>query len=215
MIFHTACDPLYYKKFFSIYQTSIEKNFKNPKFSLNYISDTTIDANNIFNLTYDKITISQIEKRFNTEGRNSLGYYAIARFLSLPDLNDHVIVSDVDIATINKIDEELILDLLKKYKVINITRKKPNGLEGGMAIMVIHKDICKDVASYANEVIKTMPLKWNTDVNVKKFLLNNYKNTSLLKMHDISKNNNIDNIDAWFVFSKIGQLKESKLRSVL
>jgi hypothetical protein len=46
---------------------------------------------------------------------------------------------------------------------------------------------------------------------VRTFLYENYKVKELLQMEDISKKNNLKNVDKWFVFSKLNKFENLKI----
>ena len=121
-------------------------------------------------------------------------------------------VCDIDILAVNPINHGLLEDLLKTYQVINLTRIKPKtGKEGGMMIMILHKNICNIIKKFANNLLVNNKLIWQTDVMVRTFLYENYKVKELLQMEDISKKNNLKNVDKWFVFSKLNKFENLKI----
>ena len=115
-------------------------------------------------------------------------------------------MSDVDVIAINPIDNLLINNLLEKHKVVNLTRLKPKtGAEGGMMIIFLHKDICQEIKDFSKQLLENNPLCWETDVEVRTYLYNNFNVKNLLKMKEISKPRNeiIDN--PWFIYSKLNK----------
>ena len=205
MIFHTAADPIYFKAFYNSYANSIKKYFDNPLFSLNFVGldwqNTSVDY-----FFHDKISFEEIKIKFNVADRSARGYYCMSRWNSIPVMNQHVCVSDVDVIAINPIDNLLINNLLEKHKVVNLTRLKPKtGAEGGMMIIFLHKDICQEVKDFSKQLLENNPLCWETDVEVRTYLYNNFNVKNLLKMKEISKPRNeiIDN--PWFIYSKLNK----------
>ena len=205
MIFHTAADPIYFEAFYNSYTDSIKQFFDSPLFSLNFVGldqqHHTVDY-----FFQDEISFEEIKIKFNVDDRSARGYYCMSRWNSIPVVNHHVCVSDIDVIAINPIDKILINDLLEKHKVVNLTRLKPKlGGEGGMMILFLHKDICQEVKDFSKQLLENNPLSWATDVAVRSYLYNNFNVKNLLKMKEISKSNNqvIDN--PWFVYSKVNK----------
>lgn len=211
MIFHTATDPVYYKNFYYSFRTSIEKYFLNPKFSLRFVGEDNIDLDNTL-LTIDKTSFEDIKTRFNATDKHAKGYYALSRWLSIPIEDEHVVVCDADVLAVNTIDKELILNLLDRFQVINVTRLKKDGRPGGMMIMILHKDICQQVRNYSNSLLDKEEIEWATDVNVRTFLYRNFSLCEILQMEDISKVKDFSKTDKWFIFSKIRKTREAKIQ---
>jgi hypothetical protein len=201
MIFHTSADKIYFDNFFTPFVTSVKEQNLNSKFSFNFVGTENIDVDKNIHYTIDPISFCNLKKRYQTDDRNTRGYYALSRWLTVPNLNDHVAVCDIDILAVNPIDANLILKTLNEYEVINITRIKPDGTEGGMMAMILRKDVCAEVYNFSNSLLKNLDLKWDTDVRVRSFLYNNFKVKNLLQMKQLSKNSN-DFTDCWFVFAK-------------
>jgi hypothetical protein len=205
MIFHTSADTLYYEKFYNLFSSSIKKHYTDAKLSLNYVEkDKKLDIPDTI-ISYDNISINEICKTYRVSDRSALGYYALSRWLSIPILGDHVAVCDIDLLAINKIDNLIIEQMLNKNQVVNVTRIKPNGQEGGMMIMILHKDICQEIKNYANSLLESTTLEWSTDVKIRNFLYENYSVGNILNMHQLTKRTDYsqrDKIKDWFVFSK-------------
>ena len=201
MIFHTSADKIYLDNFFLPFVTSIKKYYPNPMLSLNFVGTEYVDINK--HVYYNTIPLSffELKQKYQKGDRDTKGYYALSRWLTIPVLDDHVAVCDIDVLAVNPIDNQLILNLLKTYEVINITRTKPNGEEGGMMIMILRKDICKTVKDYSTSLLNNLDLKWDTDVNVRSFLYNNFKVKNLLQMKQLSKKS-ADFSNCWFAFAK-------------
>ena len=205
MIFHTAADPIYFEAFYNSYIDSIKQFFDSPLFSLNFVGldqqQPTVDY-----FFQDKISFEEIKIKFNVDDRSARGYYCMSRWNSIPVVNSHVCVSDIDVIAINPIDKILINDLLEKHKVVNLTRLKPkSGGEGGMMILFLHKNICQEVKDFSKQLLENNPLSWATDVAVRSYLYNNFDVKNLLKMKEISKSNNQIIDDPWFVYSKVNK----------
>jgi hypothetical protein len=195
MIFHTAADSRYYECFYSFYQFSIKKFYPEAKLSLHYMGDNTSLTNNIDFLSREHINLDIIKQRYSPQTeKDALGYYALSRWLFLPLQDDHIIVSDVDIMAIRKLPQN-INELLEKNQVINITRTKKDHTEGGMAMIIIHKDIADKVKEFANNLLLTDNLYWELDVNVKKFLYNNFSKIEIPEMHVFNKHSDIKIFD--------------------
>jgi hypothetical protein len=211
MIFHCSSDRVYYEHFFKNFVYSIKKNYSNSKISYNFVG--TDLPNNIETdiLQNDTKSWDEIKTQYKASDREAKGYYALSRWLSIPIQNEHVAVCDIDVLAVNKIDKELIDNLLQTYQVINLTRIKPkSSKEGGMMIMILHKDICATIKKFSNSLLIDNKLQWMTDVMVRTFLYENYKVKDLLQMEDISKKENLNSIDKWFVFSKLNKFEKLK-----
>ena len=202
MIFHTSADKTYYEYFYEMYYTQVKKFYPNPVCSFNYVgTDKQVsDFANIDIITLDLLSENDFSNKFPFA--NIKGYYALSRWLSIPVKNEDVLVSDIDVLTINEIDKTLVDSLLQQHQVINITRMKPNGQEGGMMVMILRKDICEEVRKFANSLLSTETIGWATDVLVGDFLYKNYNVKNLLKMHSVQKNQNLEGITDWFIFCK-------------
>lgn len=208
MIFHISADPFYIEKFYHNFVDSIKKYSKNSLISLNVVGELdkypTVD---IFN--QEKITKQEIEQRYKTNGRDTLGYYCLSRWASIPLVDNHVCVCDIDIVAVNYLDLRYIELLIEEYKVVNLTRIKPKTKdEGGMMVIFLHKDICKEIRDYANSLlVQDEQLEWKTDVKVREYLYERFSVKNLLKMQEISKSGSIKIQDPWFIFSKIGKFQ--------
>lgn len=201
MIFHTSADKIYFDNFFTSFVTSVKEQNPNSKFSFNFVGTENIDVDKNINYTVAPISFYDLKKQYQTDDRNTRGYYALSRWLTIPNSNDHVAVCDIDILAVNPIDTALILETFNNHEVINITRIKPNGAEGGMMVMFLRKDICAEVCNFSNSLQKNLDLEWDTDVRVRSFLYNNFKVKNLLQMKQLSKKSN-DFSNCWFVFAK-------------
>jgi hypothetical protein len=211
MIFHCSSDRVYYEHFFKNFVYSIKKNYLNPKISYNFVGTDLPDNIVTDYFQNDKKNWNEIKTLYKATDREAKGYYALSRWLSIPEENDHVAVCDIDVLAVNKIDKELIDNLLQTYQVINLTRIKPkSSKEGGMMIMILHKDICATIKKFSNSLLIDNKLQWMTDVMVRTFLYENYKVKDLLQMEDISKKENLNSIDKWFVFSKLNKFEKLK-----
>lgn len=212
MIFHCSSDKIYYEYFFKNFVNSIKKYYPNPRISYNFVGKdvpSNIETNIFQN---DKKSWDEIKTQYQASDREAKGYYALSRWLSIPSENDHVAVCDVDVLAVNKIDHELIETCLQTHQVINLTRMKPKGAgEGGMMIIILHKDICITVKNFAKSLLLNNKLTWQTDVLVRTFLYENFKVKQLLQMEDISKKKDLKPIDKWFIFSKINKFENLKI----
>jgi hypothetical protein len=205
MIFHTSADKKFYSAFFIHFSDSISRNCENKKISLNFVGPEVPQNSRADMFSQNHKTLEDIEKEYHTTDRDSLGYYALSRWLSIPIINEHVIVCDIDIIAINKINFQVLEENLIDHPVINITRKKPNGHEGGMMIMVLRKDICLAVKEYAQKILIEKPLSWSRDVDVRSMLYERYSVKNILNMYQITKRTTEDdlkNAKEWFAFSK-------------
>lgn len=196
MIFHTAADLVYYNNFYELYNSTIKKFYPDDTFSLYYLGNTLPNNTNISYVTQEKITSAEIESTYKVTDRNTKGYYALSRWWSMPVANEHVVVSDVDVVALNTISKEKIDNIFKTYEAINITRTKKNGQEGGMAMLILRKDIVDDVNNNAKYVLKNIPLSWSSDVNVRGFIYKNFNVYSLPEMHVFKKRSDYTTFDS-------------------
>jgi hypothetical protein len=195
MIFHTAADSVYYKSFYDYYSYSIKKYFNNSKLSLHFIGNST-PVNPLINYsTNHNISFDKIKEKYNVDDINAKGFYALSRWLSIPNKNNNVVVSDVDIIALKYLPENNINNLLENYEVINITRTKKNGSEGGMAMMIIRQDVINEINKKAKDVLNNHKLQWDSDVQVRSFIYNNYNVAHLPEMHVFGKKSNYKNFD--------------------
>jgi hypothetical protein len=217
MIFHTTCDELYFYRFYESFWRSIKENNPVANFSLNYVGSKNAEIlefckNNNIILSTEEITLVELKNKFNLSTDNDvLGYYSLCRWKSIPVVDENVIVCDVDILAINKIDIDLVDELLNKHQVVNITRIKPNGLPGGMMSIVLSKTVTGAVKKMANDhcQLLTNSIAIGEDVYVRDFI---YQNLNVYELNgkvlDLSKPKYKIN-EEWFVFAKGGQGENS------
>lgn len=194
MIFHTASDPVYYHAFYKYYLRSIKQFYSKSKMSLYFIGQELPINSSIDILEHDNFSFEKIQQTYNSTIENAKGYYALSRWRSMPVLDDHVVVSDIDIIAIKHLPLSKIDDLLINHEVINITRTKKGGSEGGMAMMIIRKDVVESINQKATEVLDNK-LQWDSDVQVRSFIYNNYNVAQLPEMHVFGKKTNYQTFD--------------------
>jgi hypothetical protein len=217
MIFHTTCDELYYFRFYENFWKSIKDLHPEAKFSLNYVGLKNTEVIDFCKkhqiiLSIEETTLSDLKKKFiNNSDNDVLGYYPLCRWKSIPLTDENIIVCDVDILAIGKMDIPLINNLLEHYQAVNITRIKPNGSTGGMMLIAISKNYTELVRSMASnhDQSLTNTISIAEDVNVRHFI---YENLSVYnldgKMLDLSKPKYHYNGE-WFAYSKGGQGEDS------
>jgi hypothetical protein len=219
MIFHTAADEIYYNQFYNLYYSTIKQFFPDSKFSLYYSGKNILKNKKILYIKHEPITNQEIESVYKVSGRDTKGYYALSRWWSMPVQNEHVAVSDVDIIALKNIPQEKINNILNDHEAINITRTKKNGLEGGMNLMILRKDIIDDVNKNAKSVLNTSQLHWASDVNVREFIYANFKVYNLPEMHTFNKRSEYFSLDSTSrsfgifkggVTQKVNSLKKAK-----
>lgn len=217
MIFHTVCDPIYFERFYESFYFSIIRNCKIPKLSLHYIGSPTeafqeFIKSNFLHYSTESTTLEDLKSKYyqTQDVGNLLGFYPLARWYSIPLLNDDVCVCDVDILAINEIDTKYVSQLLEDSDVVNITRTKPNGEQGGMMLMCLSKRILKSVINFASEVAdEGERIGIAEDVRVRSYIYDNFKIVELPgKMLDVTKPKSNDNGE-WFIYSKGGQGENS------
>ena len=194
MIFHTATDPIYYNTFYHFYSHTIKKFYPNCELSLHYVGLDLPQNDNINFITNTHITFEDIKNTYESDNSNAKGFYALARWFSIPETEQNVVVSDVDIIAIKKINQEKINDLFKTNHAINITRTKKDGTEGGMAMLILRNDIIADINKVALSVLKNK-LQWDSDVQVRTHIYNNYNVAQIPEMHVFGKRSNYTTFD--------------------
>jgi len=195
MIFHTATDETYYNKFYSMYSNSIIRFYPQSKLSLFFMGNNLPVNSNIEYLKQKNISFESIKETYSVNEIDAKGYYALARWLSMPIKNQNVVVSDVDIIAIKPIPQQKIDDIFKEHQIINITRTKPNGSEGGMAMMYIRKDVVEDINLMAEKILHKNNLRWDLDVQVRTYIYNTYKVAEIPEMHVFSKRSDYTTYD--------------------
>lgn len=212
MIYHTVCDPLYFDRFFFDFYKSIKKYSPDSSVSIHYVGTINelhkkfCDENNIL-FSHESTTIEDLREQFKgVDDGNLLGYYPLARWFSIPLIDEDVCVCDVDLLAINPIDENLLKELLSKNNCVNITRVKPSGEIGGMMLMCLNKNVLKNVKEFASShKNKISHISIAEDVKVRTFIYETCNPYHLNgKMLDVTKPKETDSGE-WFVFSKGGQ----------
>lgn len=196
MIFHTCADSIYYDKFYDFYSLSIKKFYPNATLSLHYIGEDIPKNDNIKYLSTENLTLKSIQKIYNVDKeKDAQGYYCLSRWTSLPNVKDNIIVSDTDIIAVKTIDQNKFLEIFDKHQVINITRTKKNGSEGGMAMIAIRSDIVDEARSHAQKLLRENKLTWELDVLQRLFLYENFNVAEIPEMHVLGKSSNFENFD--------------------
>jgi hypothetical protein len=184
MIFHTAAEQVYYKLFFLNWHTSIKKFWPDARFSLRFVGpkneavDKYCSEHNIL-LTHDPITLKEISAKFTKvelpeRPKACYGYYALSRWMSMPD-GDDVGLTDVDVVALQKPNLELINKILSKYQQYRIprafaTKAKPKN----MMINFFRKDVVSEVNQVATELLSKSKLMWNLDLQVRDYCNKNF-----------------------------------------
>ena len=185
MIFHTASEQSYFDLFFVNWHTSIKKFWPGAKFSLRFVGpksskvDKYCKANNIL-ISHDPTTLEDIKIKFDQSELDNrpkacYGYYAISRWLSMPVLNDHVGLTDVDVVAIrspdlNKINK--ILDQYQQYRLprVFVDRSKPKN----MMVNFFRKDVVAEVNAVADNILNSSKLMWCSDLGVMDYCNKNF-----------------------------------------
>lgn len=220
MIFHTSTDPIYFEKFYpSFFKTFKKHSGPSSQFSLSYIGNPTeylfsFCRDNNIQLTIENKTLDDIVDNFKKSLDDCYGYYAINRWCTIPNFNQPVFVSDVDVFAINDIDINSIKDILNDYDVVNITRLKPNGTHGGMANIVLSEKICNEVAEVSKKILESNSIKWDLDVLVKEYIYKTFKIYEINnKVLDITKKSyKRESLDHWLILSKGGRNADLKIQ---
>lgn len=212
MIFHTVCDRVYFDLFYKNFYQSLIEHYNDAKFSLNYVDAPNQEIKEFCNLNKiywqnEILKLDDLREKFQgIDDGNLLGYYPLARWSSIPLELDHVCVCDVDILAIEKIDHELIEGLLQINDVVNITRRKPDGANGGMMLLCLSKRILPDVQQFSRTLVNNLNgISIAEDTKVRRFIYENFKIFELHnKMLDLTKPKYESNRQ-WFAYSKGGQ----------
>lgn len=215
MIFHCAADPVYLEKYYSLYRTSISHYCAGAEFSLNVLGKTPagFDTARLKFFTEEKVSLKKIMKKYQvSDERAALGYFAFNRWISLPDTDQPLVVSDVDIAAINKIDTELILNLLKNHEVIQVTRKTLDD-SGGVLMFVLRPDVIAATREFARQYLANTPLTWDLDLGMLEYFKTQHSLAQTLKIREVTKNHSLVSESAWFIFSKGKEKKQHILTS--
>lgn len=217
MIFHTVCDPVYFDRFYKDFYSSIVENSEDAELSLHYVGKpsknfTEFITDSSLHYSTEPTTLEDLKIKYyeTSDIGNLLGFYPLARWYSIPIMDKDVCVCDVDILAINKIDLEYLKKLLEEHDVVNITRTKPSGEQGGMMLMCLSKRILKSVIEFAKKVSdEGIRIGIAEDVRVRSYIYNNFKIFELSgKMLDVTKPK-IEDSGEWFIYSKGGQGENS------
>ena len=217
MVFHTTCDELYFYRFYENFWKSIRKYNPEADFSLNYVgskNDKIINfcKENKIILSIEETTLKDLEQKFTRSVyRDILGYYPLCRWKSIPLVDETVIVCDVDMLAIGKIDIGFIEELLKKYQAVNITRIKPDGTHGGTLLIALSTQSMISVKLMAEAYSQSLTdeIFIGEDLDVRNFIYESLDVYHLNnKVLDLSKPKYSYNGE-WFVFAKGGRGEHS------
>lgn len=169
MIYHTAAEINYYNAFFKRWHKSIVSIHPDAKFSLKFVGEPGYadvveyaKANNI-SLILDPTTHEDLIKKYGSMNNGS-GYYPMARWNSIPD-NDDVCVTDVDVVMLtNHLDE--IIEQLKTYDIVSISRLKSADKVNLMMINYIKKNACAEIKNIALKLMDHKDFRWDIDLAV-------------------------------------------------
>jgi hypothetical protein len=188
MIFHTAAEQVYFDLFFFNWHTSIKKFWPDARFSLRFIGPKTksVDKycsdNDIF-ITHDPITFEEINANFSQielperdkRPKACYGYYALSRWLSMPVVDDHVGLTDVDVVAIKKPNIKRINDIFSNYHQYRLPRvfidkTRPKN----MMVNFFRKDVVSKVNQVASDLLKPSKLMWCLDLEVMDYCNKNF-----------------------------------------
>lgn len=178
MIFHISVDKIYYDNFYEYYSKSFEKFYPDCDLSLNSIGTETPKNIPSKYFTIENTPSSEIQ---------NLGHYVVSRWRTLPEVGEHVLMSDVDTVCVKRLDFDKIEDLFKEYEVINLTWKSSRG-EGGESGIIFRNDIIRDINNISKKVIKENDLRYNLDLDIRIEILKKYKRVLLPEVHQIKRN---------------------------
>lgn len=196
MIFHTAAEIKYYNYFFKNWHRSLRKHWPDARFSLRFVGDASESdvveycKENSILLEVDSIDFGTMMERYRCLESDALGYYAMSRWISLPIINDHVCMTDVDIIQLNSLGFDLAADL-ESYDFISISRQKRNKTNK-MMILFLNRDLVSTIRNKSMELLQSSPLVWNLDTQVLIWMVFDKKfrwreHTSLYCINDLSR----------------------------
>lgn len=200
MIFHTAAEENYYNFFFKKWHSFLKEFNPTAKFSLRYVGDTNscdvveyCSTNNIM-LDVDPTSLDQIIEKYKCPKGNAFGYYAISRWISLPLLDEHVCMTDVDLLQLNPLDFDLN-KILDEKNFISISRQK-NNKTNKMMFLGFNKDFVKTVKDQSISFLENNSLVWNLDTKILIWLVlhNNFNWEEFIQLycldyvHDYNRN---------------------------
>lgn len=176
MIFHTAAEENYYNYFFKNWHKSIKKIYKPcPAFSLRFVGPTDncdvkeYCTNNGIILDVDPITLDEIQEKYKVSAENAKGYYAVSRWISLPELDDHVCMTDIDLVQLHPLDYDLN-EKINHNNFISISRKKVNH-SNKMMFLGFNKDFISKVKELSFYTLNKKKLRWDLDTEILKLLV--------------------------------------------
>ena len=203
MIFHTSADIKCYNLWFDMFYDSVKEHCPLAKSSFNFVGEESIQPKNLDIFTQEKITFNQIKEQYQSiDDKSAKGYYCISRFLSIPCMEDHVLLCDIDLKLIKTFDIDIIENILKEYQAINFCRLKLNGRLGGMMAMLLREDICESVKAFANKQIKEQPLNWGLDSLVRSYIYQNYSVKNEMSLYNIAQSQNLSAKECLFAYHK-------------
>jgi len=189
MIFHTAAEQVYFDLFFSNWHLSIKKFWPGAKFSLRFIGpkSESVDkycSDNDILITHDPITFDEINANFNMielpekdkRPKACYGYYALSRWLSMPELDENVGLTDVDVVAIRKPDMLKIDKIFSQYQQYRLPRvfvdkTRPKN----MMVNFFRKDVVRTVNQVATDILRSKRLMWCSDLGVMDYCNKNFK----------------------------------------
>lgn len=185
MIFHTAADQVYYDLFFLNWHTSIKKFWPDAGFSLRFVGpkDKAVDnycsKHNIL-LSHDPITLEEIDSKFikvelNKRPKACYGYYALSRWMSMPVVNDHVGLTDIDIVALQKPNLKSINHILSNYQQYRLPRvMQDKSKPKNMMVNFFRKDVVSEVNQVATDLLFKSKLMWCLDLQVMDYCNKNF-----------------------------------------
>lgn len=219
MIFHTAAESVYYEIFFETWHQTIKQHWPEAKFSLRFVgenhdaAEAYCHANDII-FSHDSITFEQIKEKHAVDDAQAKGYYAMARWASVPFNEDNVCVTDVDVIAL-KISAQEKQDLetrLLSTPMIFISRQKGPKINPMMGVF-LHKSVCGDVKRRAKDILKNSVLAWNSDVGLIQGLRKDFIFQDDFKIDVIDNSYDLNKIEGrlWFgYYSSSSVIHEGK-----
>lgn len=206
MIYHTAAEINYYNAFFMYWYESILKHSPNAKISLKFVGsvpDNVLEfcqTNNI-SLIVDDISFEDLVKKYG-KPEKAKGYYPMSRWNSIPNVDDHVCVTDIDVVMLRN-EEDLILDLFQENEFVSISRDKKVKINP-MMVNYLRKDICKIIKEISLSFMDSKDFKWDIDLEVMSFMKKNFTHKLLHKLGKFDVNSNLyptpELLDMFFMY---------------
>lgn len=178
MIFHISVDKVYYDNFYEYFSKSFEKFYPDCDLSLNFIGTELPKNFPKKYFTMENTPLSDI---------SNLGHYVVSRWRTLPEVGEHVLMSDVDTVCVKRLNFDKIEELFREHQVINLTWKHASGREGGESGIIFRNDIVSEINSLSKKVINENNLRYDLDLDIRREILKRYNLVKFPEVHQIKR----------------------------